>query len=139
MRYFNTCDTFISPPPLGIGSSATDLSRPPVVRKQSRGHRGRAEANGSFNAKIPVAKGCTSRSNPSSEHDVSQCGNFDVDDSGYFLFHRGLTGLVSLFDFFTIVITIASDKNEGGLTRPSKHDCLDIGDTKSVERIKKNI
>ena len=85
--FFNTYKIFISPSPLGIGSSAADLSRPSIVRKQFWGHWVRAEANGGFNAKVPVAEGRPSRSNPSSEHDVSQCCNVDMDDSGYFLLY----------------------------------------------------
>lgn len=68
---------------IGIGSSAADLSRPPIVRRQPRGHWGRTEANGGFNAKILIAKGRPSCSYPSSEHDVAKCSNLNVDDSGY--------------------------------------------------------
>jgi len=68
---------------IGIGSSAADLSRPPIVRRQPRGHWGRTEANGGFNAKILIAKGRPSCSYPSSEYDVAKCSNLNVDDSGY--------------------------------------------------------
>ena len=66
----------------GIGPSAANLSRPAAAGFESGSVRGRAEADGGFDAAISLPQSGPPRADSPSKHDVPQRSYLHLDDSG---------------------------------------------------------